>query len=104
MNRSRRAVSLDASLVGVGGFEPPTSRPQTACSSQTELHPVSLTLPPSRAQCQRARPLAKTGDRPEHYGERRNRCEQVPDWPQHRSWHRMHPHVVRFKQRPAIVR
>ena len=29
----------------MGGFEPPTSRPQTACSSQTELHPVpTLTL------------------------------------------------------------
>ena len=54
MNYSRRAVSMDASLVGVGGFEPPTSRPQTACSSQTELHPVPLTLPPCWAQCQRA--------------------------------------------------
>ena len=40
----------------MGGFEPPTSRPQTACSSQTELHPVpTLTLHAHARGIRRAR-------------------------------------------------
>lgn len=32
-------------LVGENGFEPLTSRFQTACSAQTELHPENLGTP-----------------------------------------------------------
>ena len=50
-------------MVGVGGFEPPTSRPRTVRSSLTELHPAvdrTPMLSDARSACRR-RPLPARG-------------------------------------------
>src|SRR6266511_2573052 len=39
-------------VVGVGGFEPPASWPQTRRSSLAELHPVGFRLVPARQRSQ----------------------------------------------------